>query len=236
MTQEKIDYLKSREHYSFADLLDIVAVLRSELGCPWDREQGHSDIRTCLIEETYEVAEAIDNEDAVLLREELGDLLFQVVFHAQIEAEKQVFSMEDVIDGIAKKMVFRHPHVFGDTSVHDSGEVLQNWEAIKTVEKQRNTLEEKLRAIPPMMPALMRAAKVGKKLHRGETESQKAQIAALQEHLLTMQQTACKEQAEKKMGELLFATVDLARSMGLDAEHVLKQTTDRLIEDAVKNS
>ena len=233
---EKIEELTRKEHYTFSDLLDIVAVLRSEQGCPWDREQDHGDIRTCLIEETYEVAEAIDNADAVLLREELGDLLFQVVFHAQIEDEKGVFCMGDVIDGIAKKMVHRHPHVFGAVQVANSGEVLQNWEAIKTLEKQRNTLEEKLKAIPPMMPALMRAAKVEKKLQKGEENTPEVQLAALRAQLDRLETAMGQADVSEQMGDVLLGVTALSRSLGLDAEHTLMQATDRLIEKAVREA
>ena len=155
--------LEKTDPYTFEDLVTVVELLRSEGGCPWDMEQTHKSIRNDFIEETYEVVEAIDTDDSTLLREELGDLLFQVLFHAQIEAEVDTFSIDNVIDEIAKKMIHRHPHVFGTVEVANSGEVLSNWEKIKTDEKQRNTLVDKLRAIPPMMPALMRASKVGKK-------------------------------------------------------------------------
>ena len=130
--REEILSLMKKTHYDFEDLVSITRILRSEEGCPWDREQDHHSTRVCLIEETYEVAEAIDNEDPALLREELGDLLFQILFHAQIEDEKGVFDVTDVVDDISKKMVHRHPHVFGNVQVENSGEVLKNWENIKT--------------------------------------------------------------------------------------------------------
>ena len=153
---DEISALRQKQSYTFEDLLSVTRILRSENGCPWDREQDHHSIRSELIEETYEVIEAIDNDDRTLLREELGDLLFQIVFHSQIEAECDAFTVHDVIHDITKKMVHRHPHVFGDISVESSAEVLSNWEAIKTEEKQRNTLIDKLHAIPPMLPALRR--------------------------------------------------------------------------------
>ena len=121
--KNEIAALLSRDRYTFDDLARITGILRSEEGCPWDREQDHHSIRKCLIEETYEVVEAIDNEDPVLLREELGDLLFQVMFHAQIEAEEGRFCVDDVVDDISKKMIHRHPHVFGTTEVENSQQV-----------------------------------------------------------------------------------------------------------------
>ena len=234
--REEILTLIKKERYDFDDLVAITRVLRSEEGCPWDREQDHHSTRVCLIEETYEVAEAIDNEDAVLLREELGDLLFQVLFHAQIEDENGRFDMGDVVDDIAKKMIHRHPHVFGSVEVANSGEVLKNWESIKTEEKQRNTLVEKLRAIPPMMPALMRASKVAKKAGRAAASTQDELLDILDRQIANMR-TTCNEEARKaQIGELLMTVTDVARAWDIDAEHALMQQTDRLIEEvAAKN-
>ena len=126
---------KIKDNYKFEDLRAIMEMLRGEGGCPWDREQTHKSIRKDLIEETYEVIEAIDNDDAHLLCEELGDLLLQVVFHARISEEAGEFNADDVADGICKKLILRHPHVFGDVQVSSSGEVLDNWEKIKKEEK-----------------------------------------------------------------------------------------------------
>ena len=132
---EKIAYLLGRESYGFDDLVTVVEVLRSEKGCPWDREQDHRSIRNDIIEETYEVIEAIDTEDSKLLREELGDVMLQVVFHARIEEEKNSFCIDDVANDICVKLIHRHPHVFGDTVAETSDKVLSNWEKIKSDEK-----------------------------------------------------------------------------------------------------
>ena len=234
MTQKsEKEILMQRERYSFDDLVAITRILRSKDGCPWDREQDHTSVRKCLIEETYEVVEAIDNLDCSLLREELGDLLFQVVFHAQIEAEANTFSIDDVIDDIAKKMMHRHPHVFGTIEVANSSEVLSNWEKIKTDEKQRNTLVDKLRAIPPMMPALMRASKVGKKAGVEVDASPEElldklslDIARIREH---MQNSQMDEKAE--IGMLLMHVTELSRAFDVDAEHALYDQTERLISE-----
>ena len=158
--EEEIRALLARRRYGFADLAAVMRLLRAPGGCPWDREQTHASIRNCMIEEAYEAVEAIDTANPVLLREELGDVLFQVFFHAQIEAEAGRFTVDDVVHDICCKMIHRHPHVFSSCTVSDSGEVLTRWEAIKTEEKQRNTLSSRLRAVPPMLPALMRAAKI----------------------------------------------------------------------------
>jgi len=232
---ETNEALIRKDRYDFEDLKQIMRILRSEEGCPWDREQDHHSIRVCLIEETYEVAEAIDKEDTALLREELGDLLFQVVFHAQIEAEAKGFDMEDVIHDISAKMIHRHPHVFGKVEVENSQEVLQNWETIKTEEKQRNTLEEKLRAIPPMMPALMRASKVGKKTGRAEGRTPTEQLDVLEAELQSIRSALENgEDPKGSLGSFLMATTDLARLLGVDAEHALMQETDRIIDAVSK--
>ena len=157
--QEKIKALLQKERYCFEDLVTVVEVLRAPEGCPWDREQDHHSIRDDLIEETYEVIEAIDTDDPVLLREELGDVMLQVVFHARIEEECGVFDMDDVANDICVKLIHRHPHVFGSVQADTSEQVLTNWEMIKSEEKERKTVTDKLRAVPPMLPALMRAAK-----------------------------------------------------------------------------
>ena len=164
MTQnEKVLSLLSKERYYFDDLVTLMEVLRGEGGCPWDREQTHKSIRKDIIEETYEVIEAIDNGDPDLMKEELGDLLWQVVFHAQLEREEGRADMSDIIHDICAKLVHRHHHVFGNVVAETSDVVLSNWEQIKTEEKHRDTVTSKLKSVPPALPALMRAQKVGKR-------------------------------------------------------------------------
>ena len=230
--QRILDLLK-KEKYDFEDLKAVMGILRSENGCPWDREQDHHSIRSNLIEETYEVVEAIDTENPDLLREELGDLLFQIMFHAQIEAEATRFSVDEVIDDICKKMIHRHPHVFGTVEVENSGEVLANWETIKTEEKQRNTLAEKLRAIPPMMPALMRATKVGKKAGVENGSSPEMLLDKLSEDIDRVKTALTSENADIKsnIGVLLMHMTDLSRSLGVDPEHALYCETERVIAE-----
>ena len=229
---DEISELKQKECYTFEDLIAVTRVLRSERGCPWDREQDHHSIRSELIEETYEVVEAIDTDDPVLLREELGDLLFQIIFHAQIEAEADRFTVNEVIHDITAKMVHRHPHVFGNVSVKNSKEVLSNWEVIKTEEKQRNTLVEKLKAIPPMLPALMRASKVGKKLGQANTEDTEALLQTLENSIEQMRaglKTPEQADANALIGALLMQVTDLSRALGVNAEYALSKETDRVI-------
>ena len=161
--QEKKQAILQKKEYKADDLITIVELLRSPGGCPWDIEQTHESIRNGFIEETYEVIEAIDKNDPVLLREELGDVLLQVVFHAQIEREAGNCTFDDIANDICQKMIHRHPHVFGEVQADTSEKVLANWEIIKSEEKERRTVTDKLNAIPRQFPALMRAAKVGKK-------------------------------------------------------------------------
>ena len=230
MLKQEIDLLAKKESYTFDDLLAITRILRSEEGCPWDREQDHHSIRASMIEETYEVVEAIDNDDTTLLREELGDALFQVVFHAQIEQEKASFGMGEVVDDICKKMIHRHPHVFGEVRADTSDAVLKNWEAIKTEEKQRITLSDKLRAIPPMLPALMRASKVSKKADRTENRTEQSLIDSLIARLTSLGSSS-KETAQEEIGMLLFEMVDLSRVLGVDAELALSAKIDAFIDE-----
>ena len=235
---DEISVLKNKQSYTFEDLLAVTRILRSENGCPWDREQDHHSIRAELIEETYEVIEAIDNEDSKLLREELGDLLFQIVFHSQIEAESERFDIEGVINDITAKMVHRHPHVFGDVNVENSAQVLSNWEVIKTEEKQRNTLLEKLRAIPPMLPALMRASKVGKKIGQADKEAPEQLLDALEQQIADTRVALFEENGDPNhvIGALLMQITDLSRVLGVNAEYALSKETDALIERVAENS
>lgn len=222
-----IGEMAEKRHYTFEDLCAITKLLRGEGGCPWDREQTHESIRRCMIEEAYEVVEAIDNRDPKLLCEELGDVLFQVVFHAELERETGRFRMDDVIDGICRKMIRRHPHVFGESTAKDGVDALAQWEAIKTEEKQRKTLSSRLRSIPPMLPALLRAQKVHEKIGTssedmtGTEQTLQGQARAFSEH----------PDAET-MGKLLFSVTKIAAEKGLDAEGSLSKTTEKAISEA----
>ena len=229
--QEMIKKLLSKETYMFDDLVDVVVVLRSEQGCPWDKEQTHQSIRNDFIEETYEVIEAIDTEDPVLLREELGDVLLQVVFHARIEEQEGRFNINDVANDICVKLIHRHPHVFADVYADTSEQVLKNWESIKSEEKQRMTVTDKLRAIPPMYPALLRAQKVGKKAACFDFSGpEDARDKVLEEVREVMEVTKNPEEAEKEIGDLLLAVTSLARMLGVNAEQALYHATNRFID------
>lgn len=158
--------LKNLDHYGYEELYDIVALLRSENGCPWDRAQDHHSIRKNLIEEAYEVAEALDREDAVLLREELGDLMLQVVLHADMERQAGRPGMEAVFDGICRKLIFRHPHIFGDDNAVTPEEALAGWEQRKMVEKGQKSVSEDIDRVTRTLPGLMRAQKIVKKANK----------------------------------------------------------------------
>ena len=231
---EKVRYLLEKNTpYTFDDLVTVVELLRSEGGCPWDMEQTHKSIRNDFIEETYEVIEAIDTEDPVLLREELGDVLLQVVFHARIEQEQDVFGMEEVSNDICAKLIHRHPHVFGTVEVENSAEVLKNWEAIKGEEKQRITMTDKLRAIPPMYPALMRAQKVGKKAACFDFGSADEVYKKLDEEIAEVKAAAASgDQAavEEELGDLLLTVTSLARKLGVKSEEALFHATNKFID------
>lgn len=194
-----------KTRYSIDDLLEILAILRSPEGCPWDREQDHKSIRRDFLEECYEAIEAIDTDNTALLQEELGDVLLQVVFHSEIERELGHFDFADVVSGIAEKMVVRHPHVFSDVQADTTDAVLKNWDQIKRETKRQKSNREVLESVSPAMPALMRAQKVRKKAAKmgealPEAEALKAQIAA----------AVMQVQAE-----------DGAEQLGVDAERAL---------------
>ena len=231
----KMTELLSKQSYDFEDLCNVMTILRSEQGCPWDREQDHHSIRTSLIEEAYEVIEAIDTDNPILLQEELGDLLFQIVFHAALEQEKQVFDMGDVINDITAKMIHRHPHVFASVKVENSTEVLSNWEKIKTEEKQRNTLADRLRAIPPMLPALMRAAKVGKKAEI-DADSDCTQILESLEAQIAAVKATDSVVTQAQIGALLMGVTNLSRKAGVDPEEALSKEVDAIIDRVASES
>ncbi len=231
--EEKIKYLLEKEEYGFDDLVVVVEVLRSEIGCPWDREQDHKSIRKDFIEETYEVIEAIDTENPELLREELGDVMLQVVFHARIEQEKGSFNIDDVANDICKKLIHRHPHVFGDVVANTTDKVLSNWEKIKSDEKQRRTLTDKLRAIPPMLPALMRAEKVGKKAKCFDFENKEQVLDKLDEEIAEVKmaiESGNAQNIEEEIGDLLLTVTSLCRKVGVDSEVALSKATEKFID------
>lgn len=205
----------------------VMAALRSKDGCPWDKKQTHSSLKRYLLEETYEVIDAIDQQDTENLVEELGDLLFQIVFHVQIGEEDGDFTMADVIQGINTKMIYRHPHVFGDSTPDEV-----DWEKLKAKEKHSTSLADELHRIPKGFPALMASEKIQKKLARSgrrETDASfdLAQIRTAADTLETKE--GQKEKAEA-LQKILAAAADLARLNGFQPELMLKEYNTQMID------
>lgn len=223
-----------KERYDIADLVEIVRLLRAPGGCPWDREQDHRSIRKNLLEETYEVAEAIDMDSVPMLREELGDLLLQVVLHAQMESEKGTFSFSDVCDEICQKLIVRHPHVFGSVKADSTNEVLKNWEAIKEQTKGQTTAGQTLESVPRTLPALMRAGKVQHRAAKAgfrypDVDSAFCDLQSEIEELRAELRQENGQAAGDELGDVLFAAVNVARHLGKDAEELLGTSTERFV-------
>ncbi len=226
---------QQKDNYSISDLLDIVRLLRGEGGCPWDREQTHSSIRSDFIEETCEAVEAIDLGDTALLREELGDVLLQVVFHCRIEEEAGSFRFDDVCNEICKKLILRHPHVFGEVKADSTAEVLKNWDAIKMDEKGQETYTDTLNQVAKSLPSLMRAQKVGKRAMRAgmDFRSAKDAMACIDSEKAELERAVAAgdtQNIDEEMGDLLFSCVNAARHLGVNAELALKASTDKFIK------
>ncbi len=223
-----------KDNYGFDDLVMITHILRSPGGCPWDREQTHESIRRDFIEETYEVIEAINKQSPEMLCEELGDVLLQVTLHSEMESEKNVFDINDVCDGICKKLIERHPHVFGDVTVSSTGEVLTNWDAIKKNSKHQKTQTESMLSVPREFPALMRADKVQNKARKVGFDWENADGAfdKLSEEFKELKEAlkgGDKSDIEEEFGDLLFSAVNVARFIGCDSEECLTKATDKFI-------
>lgn len=221
-----------KEKYTYEDLLEIMRILRCPEGCVWDREQDHKSIRRSFIEETYEAVEAIDNDDPVLLQEELGDVLLQVVFHAQIEAEAGRFTMDDVADGICKKMIYRHPHVFGSVEVKNSDEVLTNWDALKQKEKHQKSTTETLESVARSLPGLIRAEKVQHKAAKVgfDWDEVSGALDKVREETTEVARAIDGDgDPSEELGDLLFAVVNVARFLKTDPEDAINRTTDKFI-------
>ena len=226
--------------YTFEEFLEIIKMLRSENGCPWDREQTHGSLKPCVMEEAAELAAAIriyektgDPENMV---EELGDLLLQVAMHSEIADEEGLFTIDDVVDCVAKKMVRRHPHVFGETHVNDSQEVLSNWEDIKKAEKEgKSWIESPLREIPQELPALTRAVKVTKKVDklyekRAGYREALSQIKELTARMEELEPEIYDETLSDCVGGLLMAVADICRKYKLTPEQILTDRVEDMIE------
>ncbi|MBP0972147.1 MAG: nucleoside triphosphate pyrophosphohydrolase [Oscillospiraceae bacterium] len=231
-SEETLAALRSRPHYSVDDLLLIMQVLRSENGCPWDKEQTHKSIRQDFLEECYEAVEAIDADSVPMMREEFGDVLLQVVFHCQLEAEQQHFTFDDICDEVCRKLVVRHPHVFGDVSADTSDEVLKNWDSIKQETKHQTTAAETLDSVCKALPALMYAQKLGKRAARAGMDWRSAEdafdyVRRETDELAEAMRAGQQEQIEEELGDLLFSCVNTARHLHIDAETALRAAADK---------
>ena len=226
-----------KKRYSWEDFVEIIRLLRSPGGCPWDIEQTHQSIRRDFLEETYEVLDALDREDIPAMREELGDVLMQVAFHAVIEEERGTFTPADVVDGIARKMVYRHPHVFGGNLQADNTEqVLVNWEVLKRKEKDQRSTADAIESVPHTLPALWRAEKVQKKTAKVgfDWSDPMDALAKLEEEVRELREALEAGKApdaphglREELGDTLFMTAKIAQMSGIDPEDALHRACDK---------
>ena len=220
-----------KKSYDCKDLEDIVRLLRHPGGCPWDQEQTHRSIRRNFLEETYEVVEAIDRDDMDGLKEELGDVLLQVLFHASIEEDAGRFDLDDVADGVCKKLIYRHPHVFGDVTVSSTGEVLSNWEELKKKEKGQATQADAVDAVARTLPALWRAEKMKKKAAKVgfDWKDVSGALDKLSEELDELRRAALEGDGDpaEELGDVLLAAVSVGRFLEADPEEALHDACDK---------
>lgn len=225
-----------KEKYTAEDLEQIIMLLRDpENGCPWDKVQTHASIRKNFLEETYEALEAIDANDPAMMREELGDVMMQVIFHCVMEAEKENFTFTDVCDEVCRKLIYRHPHIFGTPEQQKAG--IMDWDVLKNKEKGRRSLADEINTVPKTFPAMMKAQKMQKRAQpygcvcgAPDKAAQQAQAAqqALAEQLA---QGSDEAETRAKAGEYLFHAVNWVRSAGMDAEEVLSLYNDRFAQE-----
>ena len=225
-----------KRRYDWEDFLRIMRLLRSPGGCPWDAEQTHQSIRRNFLEETYEALDALDRDDPVDMCEELGDVLMQVVFHATIEEERGRFTMADVVDGVAQKMVYRHPHVFGTVHVDNSDQVLVNWEKLKRTEKGQASTADAIEAVPHTLPALWRAEKVQKKAAKAgfDWDDPLRALDKLEEEVRELRAAIESGKApedphglREELGDVLFMAAKIGQMTGTDPEDALHRSCDK---------
>ena len=225
-----------KDRYGWEDLLEMVRDLRSPEGCPWDRAQTHQSIRRNFLEETYEALDAIDRDDPENMREELGDVLLQVAFHARMEEERGRFDMSDVVDALTRKLLYRHPHVFEDATAKDGEQALANWEERKRTEKGFERVSDAIEAVPHTLPALWRTEKIQKKAAKAGFDWENAfhawekaeeELGELREALETGGAYDKPHGVREEAGDLLFITVCVLRMCGIDPEDALHRTCDK---------
>ena len=227
-----------KSRYDWDDLVEIIRILRAPGGCPWDAEQTHLSIRRNFLEETYEVLDALDRDDAADMCEELGDVLMQVLFHAQIERERGRFTVEDVIDGVAQKMVYRHPHVFGTVQADTSDQVLANWEVLKRQEKGQRSTADAIESVPHTLPALWRAEKLQSKTAKAgftyenaldALEKLEEEVGELRRALESGAPADAPHGVKEEAGDVLFIASNVARMAGVEGEEALHCACDKFV-------
>ncbi|MGI5972072.1 MAG: nucleoside triphosphate pyrophosphohydrolase [Oscillospiraceae bacterium] len=222
-----------KDRYTLYDMVQMVSLLRSRDGCPWDREQTHESIRRNFLEEAYEAVEAIDQKDSAHLREELGDVLMQVLFHSDIEREAGSFDIEDVADAAVRKLLERHPHVFGEVKVSGSGEVLENWDAIKRRQNNQLTHASAMDSVARSLPSLWRAEKIQNKARKAgfDWPDIGGALDKIEEELCELREAVKKgEGVDEEVGDLLFSVVNVSRFTGTDPEQALGAACDKFIK------
>lgn len=242
-TSNKEDAKKRKKRKGFQHLIEIMDILRGTKGCPWDKEQTMESLKPFLIEEAYEVIDAIDKNDYKKIKEELGDLLYQIIFHARIAKERGEFTIYDVIAEVIDKMIRRHPHVFADSNVKDSKEVLAKWERIKDEEEGNSAKKSVLDGIPEAMPVLLRAKRLQEKAARYNFDWDnpvdimkkiKEEVSELEEELSYSNKISTPTNnsisIEHEIGDVFFAVVNLARFINIDPDTALKKASERFVK------
>lgn len=224
--QRKIE----KENYTLEDLLTILKLLRAPDGCPWDREQTHTSVVGNMLEECYEVVDAIEKESDEKLQEELGDVLMQVAFHSVLAEERNAFAMQNVVNTLCNKLIFRHSYVFGEDSAKSAHEALEFWEKNKTIEKKQERLADKLEDLPKAFPALLRASKALKRINKSGLSfiEEKDMYAAILKQLQLIQNG---KQDEQSIGSLLLLTTLLANQLHISAEEATRHAVNQLIDN-----
>ena len=223
-----------KDKYNIDDLVAIIKVLRAPGGCPWDREQTHESIKKNFIEETYEVVEAINKQSTDMLREELGDVLLQIVLHSEMESENGNFSFDDVVNDIVQKLVVRHPHVFGEVVANNTAEALNSWDTVKLKTKGQKNQTESMLSVPRELPALMRAQKIQHKAAKigFDWDNVGGAVDKLDEEideLKTAMEQGKRFDIEDEFGDVLFSCVNIARFIDVDSEEALTASTDKFM-------
>lgn len=234
INKENIDKITEKSSYDIQDLVEIMKILRSENGCSWDREQTHKSLKNGLLEEAYEAVDAAEQDDIEGLKEELGDLTMLVVLNSVIAEENGNFNFDDICDGVSKKMILRHPHVFKNLKVSGTNEILQNWDRIKRQEKKQTSYTDTLLAVPKALPALTKAEKVQRRAKKAgfdwdEVNGALSKVLEEANEVAHEVKNGNQENASMELGDLLFAVVNLSRFLNTSPEEALNNATAKFI-------